>query len=227
VPGSCPAGFRCAGRDQPLCAPLHGLPAIGEPCGDGGACAEGFRCGSHPSRSLPFCTMACDGQCPAGFQCENGPDGNKRCVPMAAGRPAFGEPCVTDAADPALAGCVEGHECLVLGVETYCTRACSLGNKCPAGYGCREVAPGEGSCRRGVPDDDLFRDPGNVVPIPDGGFPPAPDGGPAGGGPGGAGGGGDDGGGGGDGGCEIGPAGPGLAPLLLLAGAFVTRRRRR
>ncbi len=221
VPGSCPAGFRCAGRAQPLCAPLRGLPAMGEPCAEGAACAEGFVCASHASRGLPFCTLACDGVCPAGYQCENAPDGTRRCAPTAVARPAFGERCVPDAADPALAGCAEGHECLAGGVDTYCTRACGLGNRCPAGYGCREIAPGEGSCRRGVPDDDLFRDP-NVVPIPDDGFPSAPDAGPGAGGAAG-----DDDDGGGDGGCHVGPAGPGLAPLLLLGAGLLARRRRR
>jgi hypothetical protein len=224
-PGTCPAGFRCASGDTPLCAKLHGLPGMGDVCADGMACAMGLVCTTHPSRSLPFCTVTCDGMCPDGFQCENGADGMRRCAPAGAQKPGFGEPCVPQAGDPALSGCDGALTCYVQGVTTYCTQDCDIAHACPAGYGCVRVAQGQGSCRRGQPDDPQFRDPGNSnLPPPPGGHdaavPPPPGGGGDGYGDAGSGGGG----GGGSSGCAIGPD---AGAVWLLLPLLALRRRRR
>lgn len=157
-PGTCPIGYRCGAGPQPLCVVLRGLPGYGEPCADDFVCAQPLICTTHPARSLPFCTTACDGTVVCGLQwgCEDTPEGTRRCVPPVAPKPGLGERCVADGPDSNLVGCQEGLYCLEGSANPYCTGPCSIGNPCPPGFGCREVADLMGECRVGVPNDDIF-----------------------------------------------------------------------
>ena len=167
LPGTCPEGFRCLQGAVPACQRLRGLPSGLEPC-PAGQCAEGWACVTHPSRDLAFCALPCpEGTCAAGLACVEG-----HCLPdPLPGRPAFGERCVPEGAEPRLVGCAEGTLCLYDGGSaSYCTQACDIDEPCPEGYGCRTIEPGRPECRRGVPNDDYYE----PVASPDYGVPAPP-----------------------------------------------------
>ena len=168
VPGTCPEGFRCTVGAQRSCQRLQGAPASFEPCGAGGLCAAGFDCVTHASRTQPLCVFPCpDGICGEGQACV---DGHCFQNPLPS-KPAFGELCVADGAEPSLVGCLNPmHRCLMDGQSSYCTQGCNSAERCLMGYGCISVDPEAtlGECRRGVPDDYQY-----VLP-PDFGLPVFP-----------------------------------------------------
>ncbi|MEZ4470967.1 MAG: MYXO-CTERM sorting domain-containing protein [bacterium] len=201
------------------------MPGLGEPCDAAAGCAEGLDCVDAPTRQRSLCALPCEesAQCSGGTVCQNA-----HCIPSeATQRPALGAPCVEDAAEPSLAGCAGDLVCYINGRESYCTQgSCDSLRRCPDGFGCREVEPRVGACRRGVPDDFIFTPPPTIdVPVSppppsDATVPPPPSGG--GGAASGGGGGGAD-----DEGCQAsgrGGEGGGLG-LLLLGLAWVRRRR--
>lgn len=209
--GTCPDGYRCTPNSM-LCARRNGPPGYGEPCAEGGACADPLVCIQWETRTRAFCTTPCDdgAPCGGGFNCEAG-----HCVPPAVVLPGFGQPCAPDAADPLLAGCEGEHICHVDGDTTYCTRECTPIEPCPAGYGCVEVEPRYGECRRGQPDTVGFGPQGNqdvpdfTPPPTDAGLPQDPE--PT-----------DDGG----CNCELTGGVPDPIAVLLILGAILRRRRR-
>ena len=167
VPGSCPAGYRCQPGEAPACSRLVTAPAGLEPCAEG-ACAAGWDCIEHPSRTLPLCSFPCPaGLCDGGLECVDG-----HCLPNPwPGTPKFGEPCVTEGLEAKVVGCEGEDFCLGSGPTSYCSRACDIDAPCPTGYGCQTIEPGRPECRRGLPNDEYY------VPMvfPDGGFPDPPD----------------------------------------------------
>lgn len=222
-PGTCPEGFRCTGAGEPACARLRGLPGVGEPCDPAAGCAEGLDCVDAPTRQRPLCALPCEesAQCVGGTVCQNA-----HCIPSEqTTRPGLGEACVNDAAEPSLAGCAGDLVCYINGRDSYCTQgSCDSQRRCPDGYGCREVEPRVGACRRGVEDDFIFVPPPTIdVPVlpppPSDATVPPPSGGGSGGG-GSADGGEED-------GCQAsGRGGAGGLFGLLLVGLALVRRRR-
>lgn len=176
--GSCPDGYRCTAAGDRACARLTGLPGPLAPCAPEGVCADGLDCVEVPTHQRPICALPCnlpeEGEeqdspiCPPDQMCMN----DASCVPaMGPTQPGLGDRCRDDAAEPTLQGCADGLVChLVSGLDSYCTQgACDLSTACPDGYGCIEIEPGVGACRRGVPDDAVF-DGGNVQMPPPGGM---------------------------------------------------------
>lgn len=152
-PGSCPEGFRCAPGENPACAPRAGASGFGEPCATRG-CLDPLECIEHPSRQGPFCTQDCSAgiTCSADWVCDG-----VRCLPPQPALPGFGEACILESDDPSQIGCAGDLRCIVDGLDTYCTRACSSQDRCPDGYGCVAQPDGRGECRRGAEDDFAFR----------------------------------------------------------------------
>ena len=114
---------------------VPGPGEFGYPCGKDEECVSGFCIQTLDGMR---CTMACDDECPPGFECAAhglGPDVTFVCQPPTV---QLCRPCRTNA-DCWLDGLDGAQKCVVYGASgSFCGASCDAA-ECPAGYGCEET----------------------------------------------------------------------------------------
>ncbi|MBS2030848.1 MAG: hypothetical protein JST54_23295 [Deltaproteobacteria bacterium] len=141
----CPAGHICDATTSTCYIKVS--RALCEPCEDDAQCAGGGSCFTALGSGEKFCTDACDsnGNCPAGYTCENLPNGGKtnQCVPVS-GSCDFGKPlCAPCRGDNECGGALDLCVRNVVSGEQFCGTQCAPPDAgrddCPSGFTCTDL----------------------------------------------------------------------------------------
>jgi MYXO-CTERM domain-containing protein len=215
----CPTSWQCAPLQSGggACVPQGtlGNGQLGDPCGGGQDCSNGFCVGISASQGV--CSQTCtDSQpCPSGYYCAPLQGGGGACLRSAAPSDG-GSSSVPDAGaplppQPLGASCSGSLQCqsrwcayLADSSQRICTQSCDENNPCPGGFHCGALVGGTLGCLTG---DEPGPGPEGPVEGEDGGLVQRPP----------------------SGGCGATPgeARGSMLWLLLLAGAVFAVRRRR
>ena len=102
----------------------------------GDSCVTGADCRGGLCTHTGYCTTACTGACPDGYECVAAPSDDPHCVSLGG---VLGDACTM------------GEECAsricLLAHRSHCTRVCTEAGPCPDGFACAEV-DGQDVCRR-------------------------------------------------------------------------------